>query len=634
MPPPIDRQSVLRANLLSSLQRLLKIGVYYHQGHQILDTASDNFLRDLSHLAGDNPSIRFHIREQQLFLEGAPLPENSAFVHDFRLMLDDLGVSELAISPSIGARDLHTFLQTLLSSHAQIRSSQRFRQALPVEALPEGVRIVRKEFLANRAKGASGLTPATGMTTCDEILDRLRRQGLSEGQVEQARTILNRLSVPDRISGSEADMPRSIDWEDVEQKLIKMVSNAEPGPGRGQPLPGSVGDLAVLLGSLEENSQPLQAKKAIELLLMQIKNPTDITSTEPEVGQASSPLRQRQDPAPMSLAELNTFLAEHPYDESVHRAFHGSTRLESLSILLQCLQTVHSLETTAALQRSFAELTVEALEEEEWDIILAGFRDILAGGEPSAIAAALRIAVEACRNSVHLTSLGLFRDLFRCCADPAAWRLVWPFALNEVIGVGGSQSAEVLHEVLDQLAKLPAAEREVLLPRLAELDSCGGKKMAADLVSACPPRHYPLLVQLWGTSLQGLLIDRVLTSFAAEPPDWVIRAVIGFLRRDQPVHQKFLRAYLENGRINLPSRACRILAGQILVDALRGLAKDQRSESAAIQAINLLPIFGGPEAEAMLAAIAKEKRALFLPEWPAVCRRAARTALSAQGKPS
>ena len=633
MPPtPQDSQPVLLASLLTSLQRLLKIGVYYHKGHQILDTATQNFQRDLARLAGDKPSIHFQIKDQQLFLEGSHLSENSAFIRDFKKMLDDLGVSELAISQGINAADLQSFLQTLLVSHAQIRSSQRFRQALPIDALPDAVQIVRKEFLTSGSQGWSSRGPAEESASFAKIINGLRQKGLSEGQVEQAQQLLTRLSAHGSLENSKGEDGQEVpvDWEDVERLLIQTISKDEPGRNRSSAPLASVGDLAAILGSLEENPLPKQTQKSIELLLKQVKRQPDATPPQPEAGQAAGPLRQRQDTASLSLVDLNTFISNHPYNQPILLTLSESARKEDLSLLMQCLQTAHSPKMSAALKRNFQELTLAPLDDGEWQIILAGFGDILTTGDVLAIDAAFQATIELCRNSPHLASLKLFRDLLQACNQPAVRQTVWPYAMNEVLGVGGGDSREILSAVLDELAKLPVAARETVLPRLEGLDSCRGKKIALDLFTACAPRHYPLLGQVLNTSLQIPLFDRFLANFTADPPDWVIRAVIGFLRRDQPNHQKFIRAYLQNGRINIPSRSCRMLAGEILVDALRNLPKELRREPFAIEAISMLPIFDGPEAEAMLDAIANEKKAFVLPEWPASCRRAARAAMAAE----
>ena len=97
-------------------------------------------------------------------------------------------------------------------------------------------------------------------------------------------------------------------------------------------------------------------------------------------------------------------------------------------------------------------------------------------------------------------------------------------------------------------------------------------------------------------------------------------------------HKVFLYSYLRQAvQRSLPT-ALKSVAAKIITASLAELPVEKRGETWVQNTISSLAQLQTAETRAFLDQIAKERKLLFIPEWPAECRNAAELALQAGTK--
>ena len=644
---PASPDTHLHRNFLLALQKMIKIGAYYQHGHKLLISTIKNFQLELSRLAGNNPGVCFHFEQNMLLLEGCELSEKSAFAQEFETLLTDLGIIRLEIRKEIQAQELQSFFQNLISTQFKLRSSQGFRQVPQIKPIPSSITLVQQQFLVADYEFGTNPDGQRTQATIALLLDKLYKKGISDEQLLRCHSILKELSLESatkQIVQRDKNLP-FISWEDVERLLIRATTDTSAAQPIGKIQTDSIADLAAILDHLEDEDTRQQSKNSIDFLLRQIKRLYDTSPLDPRQRASAEPGKERVNIAPGSLSDIVLFLDKNPFNFSLREEINDRTHKEDISILLQMMKLDRASKHTEALQKYFQDILLDFSTAAEWQLFIEGMHDITTTCEPNRITDVMQIVTTSLRMTTPVSNLPMashlppysnllfFRDLLQR-NDEHGLRRLWPFAFNEVVQFGGSDSGETLNQILGYLSRLPRLEQEQWLAFLENLDSFQELKLAADIFSSAQPANYPILSLLTATRLKEAAYDKIFSDFLQKPPDWLIRAVMPFLNRQIHFHQDFMVTYLRQGQVNKPSKVLTMMAGKIMIDGLRNIPDDQRRDPFVASAIKALPLFPNQESSELLHEIAHNKKMLFLSSWPQACRQAAQEALASTRKPS
>lgn len=616
-------------NLTHSLQRLVKIGLYYPNGHSLLAKATSNFQRDLLRVARDNMSVRFTVRNERLFLENVELPLTNVFVREFTEILADLGIDELEIDRAIEAGEITSFLQKMLQYHAQARYSHSFQQ-INFSELPFSVRITQKEFLTTRAPSTPELSPveAAMQPTLEQFMENLRKKGIDGDQMGRCRAVMEALAIRDMSELQPQPGLPQVDWHDIEQLLIKItgeVKGAAAERGITAP-PASLNSLASILHALEKHTSTKRSQEAIRLLVSVVKQKSANTKAG-EAEKSPDTTTRRVPPSILSVAELKEFVHRgHPGKDQLNQLL-ATDRREELGILLLLLETVHPLNVEARIHQSLRDILATPMQESEWEILVKGIQHFLHRVDRTRLAGILRMILPPLRRSESATSITLFNQVLAECNFQEQLE-IWPYAVNELIRLGGRTAPADFRQLRDKVASLPLEDLEEYLPFLEELDSFKENVVAPDVCSQLSPRSYRLFGLLLNTPLQPQLLSRIIQDFSVSPPEKLMETVIPFLDWKNPLHVKFLSNYLRQTRPNVPiSSDTGRLAGEILAESLLALPRERRPEPFVQEAISAMARLRAEAGGQTLETIIGARRWLFIPEWPAACRKEAAASL-------
>ncbi len=614
-------------SFMHSLQRLVKIGLYYPEGHDVLTRATTDFQQKLRKVARENSSIRFSLRNEQLFLENVELPSANPFVEELACILANLGIDELEIDREIEAGEITSFLLSMLQRHAQALSTYGFQQIEFVE-LPLSVRITRKEFLTTQPAKAPdpGIPASPDQPTLEQFMERLHRQGVDRDQLSRCRAVMESLAAKDLSELQQQSGMPQVDWHDLEQLLIQITREENQAAGRGiNPTVGNLNSLASVLQALEKHTSTKRSKEAIRLLVSVVRG--SLAGKQTERSGKSGDKNTRSGPSLLPVAQLETFIQQqHPGKTRLKWMFVPDRR-EELGILMLLLKKGHSLDIEARLYQALRDILSSRLQPQEWEILIQGTKHFLDHVDQAKLTSVLRMILPPLRRSEHTSSLALFNRIMPEC-NPLELRKIWPHAVNELLRLGGRNAPEQFRQLCEQVSSLPRQEVRTLLPLLKELDSFKDKIVASDVCEQLPPQSYPFFGMLLTTSLQSQLLARIIHSFSVHPPERVMESTLPFLDRKNPLHVEFFTTYLQQSRPEaLVSPDAALLAGRIITDSLSSLPRERRSELHVLRGISVLSSLPAENGRETLESIVDARRWLVIPEWPASCRKEATVSL-------
>lgn len=616
-------------SLMHSLQRLVKIGLYYPNGHSVLAKATSNFQRDLLRVARDNISVRFTVRDERLFLENVELPPANVFVREFTEILADLGIDELEIDRAIEASEITSFLQKMLQHHAQAKASHSF-QRIDFSELPFSVRITQKEFLTTQAPAPPEISAFDGATqpTLEQFMENLQKKVSDSNQLGRCRAVMEALAIRDMSELQPQPGLPQVDWHDIEQLLIKITRDEDAAAaGRGITAPpASLNSLASILHALEKHTSTKRSQEAIRLLVSVVKNKS-ANKEAGEAGKSPDGNAGKKAPSLLPVAELKEFVHNNRPGKAQLNQLLVFDRREELGILLLLLETVHPLNVEARIHQSLRDILATQMQESEWEILVKGIQHFLHRVDQTRLAGILRMILPPLRRSESATSITLFNQLLADCNYQEQLEL-WPYAVNELIRLGGRNTPADFRQLRDKVSSLPMEDLEEYLPFLQELDSFKENVVAPDVCTQLSPKSYRLFCLLLNTTLQPQLLSRIIQAFSAHPPENLMETVIPFLDWKNPLHVQFLSNYLRQTRPNVPvSRDTGRLAGEILAESLLTLPRERRPEPCVQQAISAIARLSAEAGRQTLETIIGSRRWLFIPEWPAACRKEAAASL-------
>jgi hypothetical protein len=609
---------------MHSLQRLMKIGIYYPSGHSTLNNAIDQFLDALQKVAGDNPFIRFTIKEDHLLLQGIALDSSHFFVEEFKETLTKLAITYLEIDREITPPEVQHFIASLLAFKTKFSSTKKFIH-IELNELPMSVRVSQAEYLASETPEDNEGDSSNKRPTLDSIVDSLQHRGLRQEEVDQCRQFLEMASLHSlELQDSEEPFHHN-SWQDVENLLLNLVlsSDLSPDNPHNPHFRRDLGALTKLLKSFEMENAEQKPMEAINLLISLIKkNPN-----QDEKSKNSGKGNRSDEPNLFPVSKIKKYLKTHLVPATQLEKFYDKNRAESLSIIMQLLGMKHTLQVQVRIQLMIREMLSSQLEKDEWTIIIQGVHELLQNSELEQLRIPLTMILEALRKSRHVSSLFLLERVGQGCISVELKKLL-PYLVNEILIIGSQESPKLFNELCNISLFLQPSDLFESLPILEKLEAFVESRIATNLFYSMNPNHYPLFAPLLNTTIGSLLAKRIVQGFTNKPPTGLIDALLPLLDSTSPLHRQFLHEYLINSRFSKPTKSLQSLAYQIISERLPLTSTEQRKDLQLIKTIKILPRLYGEEIHLILHNIIHRKRFLVIPEWPSHCRKTAREALA------
>lgn len=604
----------------------MKIGIYYPSGHSTFDRAVNYFRQSLAKVAGENTHIRFTVNDGHLYLQGIQLDTCYFFVEEFKETLASLAIRHLDIDKDIMPGDIQTFIRSLITYRAKLKSTKTFTQ-IALEDLPLSVRIAQTEYLSSDVQADSGLdTEDPAQRTMEVFLESIDNGGLTSKQRDQCRQLLGSILRSPNLSSKDQKHLPNVTWSDVESLILSLVAPKEKQSNRtSAKSEKNLNALASILSSLNETAIDESPTSAIDLLVSLVKKNTDGTALVKETDNKKKHAHNDRTEH-LSTSEIKRFVEKNTRSYIFEKYLAQHNRCEILTITLLLLTHSLSLQAKYRLQQILTEVLTGPIQEIEWDTIASGIEYLLKSQDCNWLNVNLMMIIEPLRRSEYSTPLYLLEQVSRNCG-PAELNLLLPFIINEMLVIGREADYEVFEELCEMVLYLPASDINEIIPLLEKLDAFSEQKIAQNLFYSMPAKFYPIFAPLLHSSAGMLLARRAFQGFVNKPTDWLIDALLPVLDITNVLHLKFLYEYLKIGEHDRPTSTLKTLAGQIVVQTLPELSEDKRNDLAIIRTIKAVPRLKGASRHQVLERIVSSRYLLVIPDWPLNCRKAAREAM-------
>ncbi len=614
-------------SIMQSLQRLIKIGIYYPSGHSVLDRATEQFRHNMIRVAGGNSFIRFTIKENTIYLQDIALDDTKFFVQEFKETLSSLSVKNLDIDREITSAEIHAFVRSLLACRAKFKSTKQFVR-INLEDLPFSIRIYQTEYLAKEIQQPlSDHSSDEPSPTFEGFLESLNRQEFTKEQKQLCRQLLETASSSSLLLGSQKTESPMISWSDVERLIINLVKRSSSADGQQEiHYQRDLNAFASILNTLAGQGENKKSTQAINLLVSLVKR--DAQESEGDQGSYNKKNDPgRETPSDETVSNIEHFIKENHVHAVLLKPLMEEDRCEMLTIVMQLLQSQHSLHVQVRIQQIIRDILTTSMTDSEWQILAMGVHQILEKIDSDDLPIPLIMIIDPLRRSQHVSSLVLIEHVCRNCTSVELKKIL-PYLMNEILVVGSQDNPEIFNSLCDIALFLPSSDITEAIPTLEKLDAFIEGKIAPNLFFSMSVANYSLFSPLLNTTKGELLAKRIFQGFKNNPPGWIIEALFPLLDSNLPLHRKFLFEFLNNTRFSEPTNTMKTLAAQIVGDTLLEIDDEKRKDLAIIKTIKAISQLGSPETYKVLKTIIGKKRFLILPEWPAQCRQAARETLS------
>lgn len=617
---------------MSSLQRLFKIAIYYPSGHTILDQATARFMDLLKLIAGDELTVTLENLDDALMLDGVKFDPRLPFVEEFSAVLDGLDIASITFDREITAQEIHSFVKKILQFKARSANAKQFVR-IDVSDLPHSTRVIQREYIV-RSSGLASSTSSDPSDNLNVFIDSLTKYGLDSQQITNCRVLLE--SLPQRLPDASidlSDLPHA-SWDDVALLLARMVKDREGAVNEGKrklSTHHNINALASILKKLESTTKDRKSRQTINLLISIIKNPLEKKGDRAEfVSQA--PTRVFAETPQFSIAQIQQYCDTNAYTSSILETIPDApTNNETLSILMQLARYDQPLQTQIRMQQLIREQLAEAIGEKTWEILSKGLEEIVRERSAPKIKTIIGQLLDPLRKKGGDGPLKLFFLTLKAC-HPDERRILWPYVVNELLITGSRPDKQLYHQLAQFAASMPQETMEHYLPQLQVLESFQERNIAADIFHAVTPPCYPLFGFLLRTELKLYIGERVIGGIRKDPKNELIKAVVPLLDLNNEEHILFLHAFLYQPLRKDGADRIRAAAGHLISSALEILPQERRNESWIPNTIAALGSLPSPETRSLLEQIGSRKKLLFIPEWPATCRKAAEETLAKMGR--
>ncbi len=612
---------------MQSLQRLIKIGIYYPSGHSVLDKATKRFRHSLIKVAGNKSFVRFNLKNDALHLQDIALDDSQFFVTEFKETLHLLSIKHLDIDREISSTETHTFIRSLLACKAKFTSTKQFVR-INLEDLPASVRISQTEYLTTELQPVEVDDSSDDQqTTFDVFFESLDRQGLTQEQLELCKQLLETASANSLIQKKDTTLSPKVSWNDVERLILSLVkADGSSETTEKTYYKRDLNALASILTTLEQSTKNKKSLEAIKLLVTLIKKNSQETDNVKDKPKEKK--RKDQEESDLeSVADIENFIKGNQVHAIHLGPLFDADRSEILTIVMQLLVYKHSLHVQVRIQQILRDILTTKLTDAEWQIIAHGIHQLFEKTDSDHLPITLMMILDPLRRSQHASSLLLFEKISHNC-NTFELKKFLPHLLNEILIIGSQDDPRTFNELCDVALFLSASDIKEAIAELKKLDAFVESKVAPNLFFSMSVSNYSLFSPLLHTSMGELLGKRIIQAFVNKPPGWIIEALLPLLDSGQILHRKFLYEFLNSTRFSEPTSTMKTLAGQIISQSLPEMSEEKRKDLNLIKTIKAISQLRGYNLRKVLKIIAYKKRFLIIPVWPAHCRTAARETLS------
>jgi hypothetical protein len=613
---------------VNALQRLFKIGIYYPSGHDILDKATERFMSLLVRVAGDNSQVTLQDHEDSLKLEDIVVDKNLPFVKEFKELLSTLGITALVIDRSITMEELHQFVRQMLQVRSKVLTTKQFTQ-VEVDDLPDSIQAVSKEYLARKdASMAAEKIETDTSHNLESFVASLSRYGLNRDEIAKCKALLE--SLPDKLSKKKLDestLPFAT-WDDVARLLARSVKAGDSlaDPRERVSAYSDIHALSSILGELEKDTRDSKARDSINFLVSIIKKPVqDEEGTKPDAKPKKPHFPEEPDVSIERIQEFSTRNKPHP--RILAQLPDVPADNETLTILLLMANHEQPLQNQVQMQKYLRDILSGPLQDKSWQILSGGLYNIVLSSKYGLVALATRFLIEPLRRSNYSSPLKLLSMTTGLCNSKEQFLLLWPAIVNEILVSGSSSEPEAFASLCEFASRISEGEMLAQLPKLQELGAFQDGTIASDIFAGVTRKGYPLFGFLLKTQVGPPVAERVIGGLRRNPADWLIKAVIHLLDFSVQEHKLYLYTYLQQAGKDKLSAELLKKSAAIIAELLPKLPQDKRSELWVVDTIAAMADLRTPATQALLEQIARERKMLFIPEWPTECRTAADGAL-------
>lgn len=612
---------------LESLHRIVKIGIYYPAGHKVLDNAAEQFQRNISVIADINRSVRIKLQGEILSVEGYEISTMPHALHEFRQIMQDLGIGAIEIDRVILLPELLQFVRSLLFGRSQLKGIKEFTKA-EIANLPPSVRIIQKEFLVDESAVPAGGNNEDAENGLKNVFDILAEQGLEPDRIEQCKKFLNNLST--RFSNRTLNVKGlpAVNWNDVQGLIIKVVSNAyHLSDNSGEVLAENELDLlSSIFHGLGKAIKDEQSQETINLLVSAFGGTTFKKQNFQDGPNQQKKLRPA-DPIPnQTIDQLQSFVKDNFIPRKALEKITQIDHSEELAILLQLLQFKQNQTVESKIKQNLRAILTTPLNVREIDILIMGAIHLAACPDFKRFYDAMQFLSILLRNAKNLSSQQFLAAVCQKISSEAQ-NILWSILVNEILAAGRTADRRIFTELVLITSGLSSSEMKEKWSELEALDCFQEKKIAPDIFDPKLKSAFPLYAFLLETTLKRQFSARILSGLAESPPDWLMEAVAPLIQLSNPQHVKFLQIYLLVAQQKNLTANIRIAAGTLIVQQLPEISEQQMNEAWVVKTILAAPKIQIAETRKLLEQIIGEKRLYIVPKWPNACRRAATAAL-------
>lgn len=613
--------SDLLSALLHSLQRLVKIGIYYPSGHALLDRATDQFCSNLKRVAGDTQVVEFTVEDSSIFLQGIELDPSNSFNSELRDTFAKLAISRLEINREIAPDEVHRFIRSLLVFRTKVNTAKSFGK-LKLEGLPSTVRASQTEYLSSVAPSKEYSTHTDGSReSLNALLTRLKASGLDGEQLQQCKLLLETATSHLVKSKQQGTIPLTT-WGDVEKLLLRLIKSDDITLSHKEKkeLNQDLHQLNRVLYSLGESGSEKRTDKSVELLSSLIKKSSGIPETAAKKKQEAGRVTQ------FSANQFERFIFQNSVKTEPGAAFQKSSRAETISILLQlCLEQL-SVGQEVKIQLHFREVLTTALNEQEWTVLVSGVRQLLTTLSSETLYTPMVMILKPLRQASLNSALIFLERLGQGCIADELKKLL-PYLVNELLLAGSEEQQQTFSELCKMVLFVSAADLLKQLPVLEQLEAVSKREISEDLFSGLDKEFYPVFAPLLVSPVGSIMAERLLSHLKDDRSEWIIEALRPLLDINTLLHRKFLYQCMIAGFPEQPNESLSELFQLIAREELPKLPAETRKNPQLMATIAAIPQFRSDELEDILKNIINTRRLILFPEWPPYCRQAAREAL-------